>query len=151
MELRAANIRNVRSPDRTYPSEIQLTATLLDSAPLRVDGRADFLAEPFAAFDVHVDLKGLELDYLKPLFQDVDVYDPEQDKNKPLTKKVYEGIVGGVGTLLRNRSEDAVATRTEISGTLQSPNTSTWQAVLGVLQNAFFQSILPGLERQRQR
>ena len=31
--------------------------------------------------------------YMKPLFKDVDVYDPEQDKDKGLLQKLYEGVV----------------------------------------------------------
>src|SRR6185312_10874046 len=46
--------------------------------------------------------------YLKPLFADVQVYDPKQDKDKPILKKLYEKVVGGVAHVLENRrGEDA--------------------------------------------
>jgi hypothetical protein len=41
-----------------------------------------------------------------------------------------------------------VATQTDISGRLARPQTSTWEAVLGILQNAFVRAILPGFERE---
>jgi uncharacterized protein involved in outer membrane biogenesis len=39
LSFRAANIRNVHSRDRTYPSELRLDATVQDSARLRLAGR----------------------------------------------------------------------------------------------------------------
>jgi hypothetical protein len=60
--------------------------------------------------------------------------------------KVYEGIVGGVATVLKNRPRRGVATETRLSGRLDDPRTSTWQALAGLVQNAFFEAILPGLE-----
>ena len=349
VEFRAENIRNVHSTDRTYPSDVHLRATVLEKAQLRMDGRADFLAEPYPGIDVHTDLADLELDYLKPivqrynvavrrgvlslrgaveygpkvavvhledltlrgadidyvhtqatapveaeraeagaratkratsepdtmtlradhasitdstfgydnraadppyrvfiatqaltlrgfsnqlregtaeaelrgalmgngptavdatfrpevhgpdfdvairiedtdmrslndvwrayggfdvaqgffsfyselhvkngrvqgymkpLFREVKVYSPEQERGKPVRQKIYEGVVGGIGWLLQNRSQEQVATKTDISGTLQNPNTSTWQVLVGLVQNAFFKAILPGLERE---
>ena len=37
--------------------------------------------------------------YVKPLFKDVNVYESKQDKDKPFFKKLYEGIVEGLGDL----------------------------------------------------
>jgi hypothetical protein len=85
--------------------------------------------------------------YVKPLFRDLDVYDPKQDRHKGILRKMYEGVLGGLSWLLENRPREEVATTTRISGRLSNPNTSTWQAVVGLVQNAFFQAILPGLER----
>jgi hypothetical protein len=50
--------------------------------------------------------------------------------------------------MLKNAPRDEVATKAEISGKLDSPNMDTTQAVLRLIQNAFFDAILPGLERQ---
>jgi hypothetical protein len=50
--------------------------------------------------------------------------------------------------LLENRSRDAVATETDISGPIENPETSTVQVVVGLIRNAFFRAILPGLERR---
>ena len=49
--------------------------------------------------------------------------------------------------LLENPRQE-VATQTDISGRLERPQTSTWQAVLGILQNALLRAILPGFERE---
>jgi hypothetical protein len=85
--------------------------------------------------------------YVKPLFRDVDVYDAKQDKKKNVLRQIYEGIVGGLSWLLENKPRDQVATTTRISGRLSNPETSTLDLTLGLIENAFFKAILPGLER----
>ncbi|HEX6948596.1 MAG TPA: DUF748 domain-containing protein [Nitrospira sp.] len=85
--------------------------------------------------------------YVKPLLKDVEVYDPEQDKEKPVTKKIYEAVVGGVLGLFENKTRNEVATVTDLSGPVENPHANTWQVVEKLVQNAFFKAILPGFER----
>ena len=85
--------------------------------------------------------------YVKPLLKDVEVYDPEQDKDKPVTKKIYEAVVGGVLGLLENKPRHEAATVTDLSGPVENPHANTWQVVERLVQNAFFKAILPGFER----
>jgi hypothetical protein len=86
--------------------------------------------------------------YVKPIFKDVEVYDPKQDTDKALTKKVYEAVVGGVVELLKNEPRQQVAAETDVSGPVPSPRADTWQIVGTLIQNAFFKAILPGLEKE---
>ena len=83
---------------------------------------------------------------MKPIFKDVDAYDARQDKDKNVFQKIYEGVIGGVSWILENSPRDEVATVTTVSGKLQNPETGTWEAIGGLIQNAFFKAILPGLE-----
>ena len=110
-------------------------------------GNFDVKAGWFSLFSEIAVRKGAVDGYVKPLFRDVDVYDPEQDRKKGIFQKMYEGILGGLSWLLENRPRDEIATTTRISGKLSNPETSTWEIVVGLIQNAFFQAILPGLER----
>ncbi len=87
--------------------------------------------------------------YVKPLFADMDVYDREQDSKKGIGRQAWEAVVGGVATLLENRPRDEVATRADLSGPIENPNASTLQIVIGLIQNAFFKAIVPGLEHAR--
>jgi hypothetical protein len=86
--------------------------------------------------------------YVKPLFQDMTVYDARQDRDKNVLRKVYEGVVGGISRVLQNRPRDEVATRVELSGRLENPDTSIIETIAGLVQNAFFKAILPGFEAQ---
>ena len=63
----ADNIRNVRSADHVYPSSVHLDGVVFDSGKLRVDGHANFLAEPSAAIDADLALEQVQLDYFKPM------------------------------------------------------------------------------------
>src|SRR5437870_1834560 len=67
VNIRADNIRNVRSRDRTYPSDVHLHAFVFDASELRVDGHADFLAEPHAGARAYVSSPRLPLWYFTPL------------------------------------------------------------------------------------
>ena len=84
--------------------------------------------------------------YLKPLFADLNVYDPKQDAKKSIFKKLYEKVVEEVGDLLENEKRDEVVTVARISGSTNSPNSSTWQIIGKLLENAFIEAIFPGFE-----
>ena len=63
----ANNIRNIKSKDREYPSDLHLEAVVFDSGKLWLDGHADFLAEPHAGIQAALKLEQIELDYFKPV------------------------------------------------------------------------------------
>jgi hypothetical protein len=86
--------------------------------------------------------------YVKPLFKDMKVYDRRQYKERNIFHKLYLGLVGGISNLLENRAHDEVATKTNISGPLENPETSTAQIILNLISNAFIKSILPGFEKE---
>ncbi len=86
--------------------------------------------------------------YVKPLFKDLVVPNQQTEKQKSLPHKLYETVVKGLTSILKNKPRNEVATQTLISGTLDNPQTSLWTTIVNLLQNAFFKSILPGFERQ---
>lgn len=67
VNLQAENIRNVRSRDRVYPSEVHLHAVVFDSGKLSLDGNADFLAKPHMGVQADLSLEQIALDYFKPI------------------------------------------------------------------------------------
>jgi hypothetical protein len=87
--------------------------------------------------------------YAKPFFADMQVYDPEQDKDKGVLHNTWERIVGGVADVFTSPPTEAVATQTDLSGEVKNPQTSTWEIVVKLVQNAFFKAILPGLEPKK--
>lgn len=114
---------------------------------LRSYGKFDVVAGKFS-FYTELKVQNGRIDgYVKPLFQDMDVYDKNQDKDKPLLKKAYEAVVGGVAKLLQNKKRDEVATVADISGPVENPKSSTWQVIGKLLENAFIKAILPGFDR----
>ena len=118
---------------------------------LRARGGFDVQAGNFSLFSEIAVREGRVDGYVKPLFSNLDVYDRRQDSDKNIFQQAYEGIVGGIGTLLENRPRDEVATRTDLSGRIENPETSALEIIVGLIQNAFVQAILPGLERESGR
>ena len=117
----------------------------------RAYGNFDVAAGEFSFFSEMAVHDGAITGYVKPLFKDITVYDPEKDKDKTFTHKVYERVVGGVAKLLKNRSREEVATKADISGRLDNPNVKPTEVILRLIQNAFFKAILPGLEKETRR
>jgi Domain of Unknown Function (DUF748) len=116
---------------------------------LRAYGKFDVAKGTFSVYS-EVKVHDGRIDgYVKPLFQDIQVYDPQQDKNKPVLKKLYEKVVGGVAHVLENHPRDQVATVADLSGPISNPHTSTWEVIVNLVSNAFVKAILPGFERER--
>ena len=58
IQARAANIRNIDSRDREYPSELSIEARVFEKGRLAVRGSADFLARPVPGVSLAVELEG---------------------------------------------------------------------------------------------
>jgi uncharacterized protein DUF748 len=67
LNVDADNIRNIKSPDRTYPSELHLRAAVFDTGKLRLDGNADFLAEPYPGVKATFTLDQMQMEYFQPV------------------------------------------------------------------------------------
>jgi hypothetical protein len=84
--------------------------------------------------------------YVKPLFRDLEIYDPAQERQESPVAKLKEGAAELAAKLLRNQPRQEVATVVPISGPVSDPDAGTWQTLIGLLHNAFVQAILPGFE-----
>ena len=83
--------------------------------------------------------------YAKPLMQNVDMQGLE-DENKPLLKKMWEGLVDFGTKIFENDDKEQVAARVPFSGALQNPKAGILEAVVSVLQNAFVGAFANSLE-----
>ncbi|MDN6859382.1 DUF748 domain-containing protein [Pseudomonas sp. CAN2814] len=94
--------------------------------------------------------KGQLSGYIKPLLRDVDVFNWQQDveeKDKSLFRSIWEALVGGGETVLKNQGKDQFATRVDLSGNVHRQDISAFQAFLGILRNAFIQAFNARYER----
>jgi hypothetical protein len=138
-------------PDFDLAVQIDETDLRAMNDLLRAHGNFDVTAGRFSLY-TEVAVRDRRISgYVKPLFQDMTVYDPRQDRRKNIVRKIYEGVVGGVSKALQNRPRDEVATRVELSGRLDKPDTSLVETIAGLVQNAFFKAILPGFEKELRR
>ena len=83
--------------------------------------------------------------YAKPLMQNVEMHGLE-DENKPLLKKMWEGLVDFGAKIFENDQKEQVAARVPFSGALQNPKAGIMEAVISVLQNAFVGAFANSLE-----
>ncbi len=65
--LLAGNIRNIRSPNDAYPSDLTLDGHIFDSGRIQMQGHANFLAEPHAGIKAHLALEHVALEPLLPV------------------------------------------------------------------------------------
>ncbi len=140
-------------PDRKGPDldlDVKIDGTRLTDMNdlLRAYGDFDVTAGTFSFYsELHVKDDTIS-GYVKPFFKDMKVYDRRQDKEKRTFHRLYEMLVGGVATLLERNPQAEVATKAEISGTLEQPHISTWQVIGRLIRNAFFKAILPGFDKE---
>jgi Domain of Unknown Function (DUF748) len=114
----------------------------------RAYGRFDAASGRFRFYS-ELDAKdGVITGYIKPLFEDLQVYSKEQDKDKSAFRKMYEHVVGGVAKVLQNRRREEVATKAEVIGRTDNPKVSTVGALVRIVENAFFKAILPGFDAE---
>ena len=137
-----------KSPDFDLDIKIVSTKMRAMNDLLRAYGNFDVTTGLFSLYSELKVKNGDVEGYIKPFFKEMKVYDARQDKEKTLFHKLYEGLVGGVAKLLENSPRDEVATRTDVSGPLENPSSSTWQTVVNLITNAFFKAFLPGFEKE---
>jgi len=133
------------SPDVDLWVTIEGTQLRAMNTLLRSFGNFDVVGGRFTFYSQIAIKHGEISGYLKPIFTDMQVYSQQQDAGKPLLHRMYEGLVGGVQTVLQN-GRGEVATTVEISGRASDPNTSTWTLVIGLMRNAFVKAIAHGFE-----
>jgi len=142
--------RRAGGPDFDMTLEIEDTDLTRLNDLLRPYAKVDVVRGLFTFYAEARVRNGAVQGYAKPLFRDVEVYHPRQDVAKHPVRQLYERVVGGVARLLENRTpRKEIATRTEFKGPLGGGvKAGTLEAVVGLVQNAFFKAILPGFEGQ---
>jgi hypothetical protein len=136
----------LQSPDFDVSLKIVKTQVKTLNRLLRAYGGIDAASGRFSLFSEVSVKNGRVKGYLKPLFKDVTAYDPQQDRDKGMLNQIYEKTINALAEILKNTPRDEVATKTDLSGSVENPQASTWELVLTLFQNAFFDAVLPGLE-----
>jgi hypothetical protein len=140
-------------PERSGP-EFDLQLRIVDTQLpalnelLRAHGRLDVAAGLFSLYsEIHVEDGRID-GYVKPLFRGIEVHEPAHDRHDGPLREAYERLADGVTQLLENRSRDEVATQADVSGPLEDPDVDAFQLIARLVENAFFDSVLPGFDRE---
>jgi hypothetical protein len=107
--------------------------------------KADAQAGDFALYMELAAAQGRFKGYAKPLMQDVEILGSD-DADKPVLRKVWEGIVELASKVFQNQAKDQVAARIPLSGTLEDPDASILATIASVLRNAFVGAFAHSLE-----
>jgi len=149
MTTASANFRPENAgPDLDLYVKIEDSPLTAMNDVLRAYGDFDVSAGVFSLVsELHFN-KGAISGYIKPFFKDMKVYDRRTDNERGIFHQMYEMMIGGVVTILENRTHQEVATKVDIKGRANKPETSTWQIVVELVKNAFFKAILPSFEKR---
>jgi hypothetical protein len=139
---------DAKGPDFDYLLAVENASLPSLNDLLRAYGKLDVAAGTFSVYSEMKVRDGYLKGYVKPLFKDIKVYDPKQDKNKPVLHKLYEKVVGGLSHVLENHKREQVATVADLSGPVSGPKTSLWSIISHLFSNAFVKAILPGFDRE---
>jgi Domain of Unknown Function (DUF748) len=116
---------------------------------LRAHAKADLVSGAFSVFAEARVMKGRVEGYVKPLFRELKLYGSKQDADKSFGQKLKERAADVLARALGNQPRQEVATVVPIGGPLDNPKADTWEALIGLIRNAFDKAILPGFERAR--
>jgi Domain of Unknown Function (DUF748) len=137
-------------PNDELPSfDIDLSlegAMLVDINPwLREFLKADAHAGVFSLYAELAAADGRFEGYLKPILENPEFFDTEEEKGKPF-KKAWEALVGFAAKVFENSSEDQVATQIPLSGEFENPKAGILPAIVNLLRNAFVAAFAHSLE-----
>jgi len=115
---------------------------------IRAYGNFDVTEGSFSLYS-EVAIRSGEINgYIKPFFANVKIYDPQKEANKPFLTKVREGIIAALAWVLTNKPRDEIATSITLTGKLDSPQYSSWEAFVGMLKNAFITALRRDFENR---
>ena len=128
-------------------AEIKNTNLVLLNDFLKAYGNFDVNKGNFGLYTEFAAKNGKYKGYVKPVIRDLEVLGPE-DRGDNFFHKIWEGVVGGVGTILKNPKKDQVATKVPIEGDFTGSETDISEAIWQLLRNAFIQALIPSVDNQ---
>jgi hypothetical protein len=81
--------------------------------------------------------------YAKPFLKNLKIADT--DNNNPL-EAIYEGLVAGVAKILEDSETKTIATKINLSGRIDDPDTSILSIIGYLLRHAFIQALIPQVD-----
>jgi hypothetical protein len=112
---------------------------------LRAYGHVDVASGKFEAYLEIAANGGRYEGYVKPFFEDLK-FKSVDDKSKNIGQRVWESLVAAIATIIKNKSEDQVATRIPFSGEFGQTQVGIWTTIGTLFRNGFVQALNHGLE-----
>ncbi|HEY1662343.1 MAG TPA: DUF748 domain-containing protein [Verrucomicrobiae bacterium] len=115
---------------------------------LRAYGKFDVAHGTFAMFTSVAATNQAYEGYIKVLFNHLDVFEWKKERQKNILKIFWEAIVGTVSTVLRNHSDDQLATKIPIAGVYSNSQVDVMSTIGTLLRNAFIRALLPQYDQK---
>jgi hypothetical protein len=128
-------------------AEVENTNLVLLNDFLKAYAKVDVNKGTFGLYTEFAALNGKYKGYVKPVIKDLDVLGPE-DRSDNFFHKIWEGLVGSVGSVLKNPKEEQIATRVPIEGNFSGSDANITEAIWELLRNAFIQALVPSIDHQ---
>jgi hypothetical protein len=91
--------------------------------------------------------EGIINGYIRPVMEEVQILSDEPDEDKSLLQRIWEGALDIAASILESPPEEEhIATRVEIYGEVEDPETPVWTVIVNTLRNAFVEAFEKGLE-----
>lgn len=112
---------------------------------LRAYGKVDVSAGIFNVYSEMRAVNGGFEGYVKPFFQDVEFKDLADDK-KNIAQKVWEKIVAGFVTLVKNKQRDQLATRIPFQGKFGDTQVGVFATIRTMFHHGFIKALTENIE-----
>ncbi|ATC63202.1 hypothetical protein CMV30_04115 [Nibricoccus aquaticus] len=110
-------------------------------------GNVDVASGDFQLFLEVAAAEGQYEGYVKPFFDHLDFKNVE-DKSKPVTQRLWEKMVSGLSTFLKNKPRDQVATRIPFSGEFGETDVGILATIGNLIRHGFGRALSERLEGQ---
>jgi hypothetical protein len=114
---------------------------------MRAYGNFDVAGGNFQAYSEIAAADGKFEGYVKPLFENLDVFDWQKERKRNILHAFWEAIVAGTAQLFKNQPHNRLATKVPLSGTFEKTSVDLWSTIGGVLKNAFVRAVVPKIDR----
>lgn len=122
-------------PDFDYDIKLEGASLTAINAFARSHVGVDFEAGDLSLYSELAAKNGRVTGYIKPVARNVEMVDIEEDGD-PISI-LWQSLVSVFAEIFKNHPEDQLATRIPIEGNLNDPETSTWDAIIGIFKNTF--------------
>jgi len=112
---------------------------------LQAYGNVDVSSGNFELFLEVAAAEGRYEGYVKPFFEDL-VFKGVEDENKPIMKRLWERLVAGMATLVKNKKKDEVATRVPFSGEFGATDVGILATIGNLFRHGFGRALTERLE-----
>ncbi len=122
-------------PDFDYDIKLEGAKLTAMNGLARSRAGVDFESGDLSIYIEAAAKNGIVTGYIKPVPRDIEMVSIDEDGD-PISI-AWQSLISVFGEVFKNHSEDQLATRIEIVGNLNNPDTDTWSAIVGIFRNTF--------------